>query len=118
MVWISHFWNDESGTIVSAEIILVITIAGIGMIAGLTTYRDAAVMEMADLATAIGQFNQSYSLSSVILSTTIAGTVYNASIAGSTFNDDPDWCQDTTSSTTDPTNAGTACVAIVAASAE
>lgn len=114
MVWISHFWNDESGTIVSAEIILVITIAGIGMIAGLTTYRDAAVMEMADLATAIGQFNQSYSLSSVV----VTGTGFGVSIAGSTFNDDPDWCQDTTSSTTDPTNAGTACVAIVAASAE
>lgn len=111
MGWMSRFWNDETGTVVSAEIILVITIAGIGMIAGLTTYRDAAVMEMADLATALGQFNQSYSLSSVV----IPGS---ASFAGSTFDDQPDWCQDTTSSTTDPTNAGTACVAIIAASAE
>ncbi len=114
MGWMSRFWNDETGTVVSAEIILVITIAGIGMIAGLTTYRDAAVMEMADLATALGQFNQSYSLSSVV----ITGVGFSASFAGSTFDDQPDWCQDTTSSTTDPTNAGTACVAIIAASAE
>lgn len=114
MGWMSRFWNDETGTVVSAEIILVITIAGIGMIAGLTTYRDAAVMEMADLATAIGEFNQSYSISSVV----ITGTGFAASFAGSTFDDQPDWCQDTTSSTTDPTNAGTACVGIIAASAE
>jgi Flp pilus assembly pilin Flp len=110
MQWMVRFLNDESGTVVSAEIILIITIAGIGMIAGLSTYRDQAVLEMADLATSIGQLNHSYEIAS--FATT------GVSIAGSSFVDLPDFCDDATSSTTDGNDAGTACVAIIAPSSE
>jgi hypothetical protein len=102
---LSRFWNDDQGTIVSAEIILVLTIAGIGMLAGLTTYRDQVTLELADLGTAIGQFNHTYSIAGV--------NVAGASIATSVFDDLPDFCDDTSSDPTDPANAGTSCVAIV-----
>jgi Flp pilus assembly pilin Flp len=102
---LSRFWNDEHGTIVSAEIILVLTIAGIGMLAGLTTYRDQVTLELADLGTAVSQFNHSYSIGGV--------NVANASIAQSLFDDLADFCDDTSSDPLDPANAGTSCVAII-----
>ena len=41
-----------------------------------------------------------------------------SSFAGSTFLDTADFCNDTSSSSTDPTNAGTGCVAIIDGVAE
>ena len=112
-VWM-HLWNDEQGTIISAELILIVTLTGLGLLAGLTTYRDQIVFELADLGTAVGQFNQSYSISSLVIGTGATAS----SFAGSTFLDTADFCDDTSSSGTDPTNAGTGCVAIIDATAE
>lgn len=51
---------DESGFIVSTELVLVGTVVVMGMIAGLTCVRDAVTGELKDLAGAIGSLNQSY----------------------------------------------------------
>ena len=47
-------WRDEGGFVVSSELVLIASIAVIGLIAGLATVRDQVVSELADVANAIG----------------------------------------------------------------
>ena len=51
---------DESGFVVSAEVVLVLTIAVLGMVVGLTAVRDAVTQELNDLAHAFGAVSQTY----------------------------------------------------------
>ena len=55
-----EIWQDERGFVSSTELILLTTLAVIGLVVGLTTWRDAAVQELGDSAAAVGQLNQSY----------------------------------------------------------
>lgn len=57
---LSKLWNDESGAILSAELVLIMTILVIGMIVGLSELQDAVVNELNDVGEAIGSLNQSY----------------------------------------------------------
>lgn len=59
---VKTFWNDERGFVNSAELILIATLAVIGLIVGLATMRDAVTQEMADTGAAVGEVNQSYSV--------------------------------------------------------
>ena len=77
-----RLWDDEAGFIVSLELILIATIVVIGLIAGLTTVRNAIVQELSDVAGAVQDMNQSYTFNSV------AGP--NANTAGSLFEDTMD----------------------------
>lgn len=77
-------WNDESGAIVSTEIVLVVTILGLGMIAGLTSVRNSVVTELADIGQAVSDVNQTYSYSSV--------KGHSSYTAGSEFWDRKDFC--------------------------
>ncbi len=80
----TRLWNDEAGFVVSSELVLLGTILVIGMIVGLTTVRDQVVQELADVAGAISDLNQSYSFAAI--------TGHDASTAGSDFNDLRDHC--------------------------
>jgi len=71
-------WKDEAGVVLSAELVLVASIALIGLTAGLTTMRDSIATEMADVAGAFSRIDQSYS----IRGTTGTG----GSTAGSSFS--------------------------------
>lgn len=79
-----QFWNDESGFVVSSELVLIGTILVLGVIVGLATVRDQVVQELGDLALAIASVNQSYSYSAV--------TGHTSSTAGSVFIDLLDFC--------------------------
>ena len=81
-----QLWRDESGFIISSELVLVATILVIGMIVGLTTVRDQVVQELADVAGAISDIVQSYSYSTV--------TGHTSSTAGSDFHDHNDFCDE------------------------
>ena len=81
---VKRFWKDETGFVITTELILIAVILVIGLIAGLTTLRDQVVQELGDLATAIGAINQSYSFSGV--------TGHTSSTAGSLFFDLLDFC--------------------------
>jgi Flp pilus assembly pilin Flp len=110
----SKLWMDEAGFIVSSELVLLATIVVIGVIAGMTTVRDQVVTELSDVADAISEVDQSYS---------VAGIVgHSATTAAFQFNDDPDFCE---VAGADPSadqlgDAGTQCVVIggVAATGE
>lgn len=53
-------WNDESGFILSAELVLISTILVLGLIVGLTTLQSSVVGELTDVSGAIRSLNQSY----------------------------------------------------------
>jgi Flp pilus assembly pilin Flp len=74
-----RLWYDESGAIISAELALIMSILGIGMVAGATTLRDAVVTELADAGQAIGNMNQSFNLGAV--------QAPSAATGGSLFSD-------------------------------
>lgn len=80
-----RLWRDEAGFVVSTELILIATIVVIGLITGLTTVRDAVVHELADVADAVSEIDQSYSWGAI--------TAHCASTAGSEFVDVPDFCE-------------------------
>ena len=58
-------WRDTRGETSAAAMLLLMTILGLGAIAGLTTFRDQLVQELGDVAAALESVNQSYSISTV-----------------------------------------------------
>ena len=97
-----RLWNEETGAIISAEIILVASILVIGIISGLKSLRDSVVTELADVAQALAQVNQSYSFG------TIQG--HHSFSNGGAFADLTDFCD---TSVSPGTNAGNSkCVVI------
>ncbi len=81
---IARLFNETDGAIVSAEIILVMTILVLGTIVGLKSVRDSVVSELADVAQAIANVNQSYCYSGV------CGHAGHSS--GGDFQDQKDFC--------------------------
>lgn len=56
-----QMWNDQRGALVSTEFLFAATILVIGIIAGLVLVRDAVVVQLEELASAIGALQQCYS---------------------------------------------------------
>jgi hypothetical protein len=81
---ISRFWSEQDGAIVSAEIMLVATILVLGVIVGLKSVRDSVVTELADVAQAFANVDQSFCYSSV--------SGHAANSGGGDFNDQTDFC--------------------------
>lgn len=54
------FWNDDAGIVISAELVLILTIVVIGVIVGLVQVQHAIVAELNDIAFAFSHLNQSY----------------------------------------------------------
>ena len=84
MKTVSRFWHEETGAILSAEVMLVASVLVIGVIAGLASVRDSVTTELADLAQALANVNQSYSFSG-----TQGHHVFNG---GGQFVDNTDFC--------------------------
>ena len=81
---LNRLWNEQDGAIVSAELMLIATILVIGVIVGLKSVRDSVVTELADVAQAFANINQSFSFS---------GTCGHAAFTGgSSFGDQLDFC--------------------------
>lgn len=76
--------NDESGFIVSGEIVLVGTILVVGMIVGLSEVSFNVNQELEDVGSAVGGINQTYYY-------TLAAN-YKGEAVGSTFLDFEDEC--------------------------
>ena len=57
---LKNFLNDEAGVIISAELVLVLTICVLGVIVGLSSVVVAVNEELQDTAHAIGVLNQSF----------------------------------------------------------
>jgi Flp pilus assembly pilin Flp len=57
---LTQLLHDESGFIISSELVLVATLLVLGMVVGLSEVQHAVVSELNDVADAIGRVNQSY----------------------------------------------------------
>ena len=104
--------NDETGFIVSAELVLVFTLAFCGVAVGMSVVRDALVQELGDVAEAIGALNQSYAWRQITANDSANGELH-ASCQGSGFFDQTDDCDcdaiefGTITPKSDPNNADT-----------
>ncbi len=81
---LKNLMNDEHGFVVSAELILISTIAVLGLMVGLVEVRQAVVEELEDVASAIGSLNQGYCMNGLRTS--------KSNTNGSHFWDDGDLC--------------------------
>lgn len=57
---VQRLYNDEAGFVISAELVLVLTIAVLSMIVGLSEVAVAVNTELNDVSNAIGALNQTY----------------------------------------------------------
>ena len=56
-----QLWNDEAGVVISAELVLVLTITVLAMVVGLHAVSKAVTQELNDVSSAIGALDQSFS---------------------------------------------------------
>jgi len=84
-------WNDESGAVLSAELVLIMTILVIGMVVGLSELQDAVVNELNDVGEAIGSLNQSYFYHGQSAKVGLIGANKSATF-GASFSDRTDSC--------------------------
>ena len=78
---------DESGFIVSAELILIATIGGLAMVVGLSEVAVNINNELGDVAAAFGAMNQSFQAAGM--------TANNGNSNGSSFSNQNDFCATT-----------------------
>ncbi len=76
--------DDDSGFIVSIELILIATIMVIGLIVGMSAVRDAVISELSDVAGAVQDLHQGYTVFGI--------RGHSASTAGMDFVDFRDFC--------------------------
>jgi hypothetical protein len=79
-----RMWNDEAGFVISAELILVSTIAVLAMVVGLAEVTYAVNEELEDIGSAFGSMTQSYSY--------FGASGHKAFVAGTCFRDQFDFC--------------------------
>jgi hypothetical protein len=83
--------HDETGFIVSTELVLISTLLVIGLVVGLSEVQHSIVSELNDVAEAFGGVNQSFKFSG-FSSFKKEGHGVKAIIAGSSFRDSRDEC--------------------------
>ncbi len=88
---IRNLWLDESGFVISAELVLVLTIAVLAMIVGLSEVAVAVNTELNDVSNAIGSLNQSYAYTG-FAAVSPSSEKLKSNVAGSMFNDAVDDC--------------------------
>ena len=78
-------YNDENGFVVSAELVLVLTIGVLSMIVGLHAVTKSITQELNDVSSAFGAIDQSYQYRGLVKSR-------HAAMTGSGFSDSQDDC--------------------------
>ncbi len=82
---LKSLYNDEAGFIVSAELILIATVAVLSLVVGLSEVSHAVNQELEDVGSAFGSMQQSYVYRGL-------GTRDKATMVGSGFRDHADLC--------------------------
>jgi hypothetical protein len=62
MRWLTRLWHEESGFIVSTELVLVATVLLLSTVVGMKKISAQVLAEMSDLGNAIGYLNHTYML--------------------------------------------------------
>jgi len=90
---LKSLWNDEAGVIISAELVLVLTIAVLAMVVGLSEVAVSINTELNDISNAFGALNQSYSYTGFMSS---SQGKQKSFVAGGCFMDSFDDCDTNT----------------------
>lgn len=86
-------WTEESGAVLSAELVLILTIAVLAMIVGLSELAVAVNEELNDVSNAIGNLDQSYSFVGFIgQDVPTQGRKVKSTYAGSLYHDKGEEC--------------------------
>jgi len=76
---LNRLFAEESGAVISAELVLVLTIMVLSMIVGMSSIAHSLNAELEDVAEAFGAISQTYVYNGI--------SSCNASWSGSSFND-------------------------------
>ena len=82
-------WMDENGVIISAELVLVLTIPVLGCLVGLREVSIGVIHELADISNAWGALDQSYQY---VGFESIDGTKVKSKVSGGIWTDEVDSC--------------------------
>ncbi len=93
---LNKLWQDECGAVISAELVLVLTITVIGVIVGLSEVAVAVNTELNDISNAIGALDQSFFFTS-FKGIDGGGGKFKSFFAGSRFEDFHEECDNNTS---------------------
>lgn len=86
---LKNFWMDQTGAIVSIEMILIITIAVLALIVGWSEVAVAINTELNDVSNAVGALSQSYAFTGFVAT---GGWKLKSFYTGSKFEDHMDDC--------------------------
>lgn len=93
---IAKLYNDENGFIVSGELVLVSTIAVLGLVVGLSEVAGNINNELEDIGSAFGSMNQTFKTS--------GSCGHKGSSYGSQYKDKVDFCDGADISNNGPSN--------------
>lgn len=91
-------FNDEAGFVVSAELMIIVTLAFTAAVVGAAVVRDAVVSELEDVAESISSVNQSWNYRSLDVANGGDGVngnskdIEHSATAGGSFQDGTDDC--------------------------
>lgn len=85
-------FNDEAGFIISAELVLVLTIGVLAMVVGLASLRDSLTAELIDLSGAFGSMDQTYNYNTISKAAIAPTNGVHAIAFGAGYNDNADDC--------------------------
>ena len=91
---LKNFWNNESGVIISAELVLVLTIAVLALVVGLSEVAVSINNELNDVSNAFGSLNQSFCYTGFQSN---CGGKQKSEVSGSLYADLVDDCDRNTS---------------------
>lgn len=94
MLTLRALWLDEAGFIISAELALVLTVAVLAMVVGLSEIAVAINTELNDISNAFGAMDQSYYYSGF---RAVDGWKTKSYVGGGSFRDRTDDCDLNTS---------------------
>ena len=57
---ITRLWSEDTGFVISAELVLIATIVVLALVVGLSAVRTAITAELVDIADSFGSTNQSF----------------------------------------------------------
>jgi len=81
---LKQLWEDERGFVISAELVLVLTIGVLGMIVGISSVASSVNTELNDISSAFGALDQSYWYSGLV-------KVGHSGVSGSAYADGQDF---------------------------
>ena len=85
-----RIWNQNTGTVLSSELLAMATVLVVGLLVAFTAARDAVVSEVSDIAGSVQDLNISYSVNgSTGASSSVAGMDFNDALDAGDSTDEP-----------------------------